>query len=150
MYTSLLPGWTHFCLHSCFSSTWHRFNAAQEILVRDFSPFSPDIITQLLHNCLLHIHDGNLLLLHLPKVLYWLKIRWLWKSFVCRDLTVMFRKPVLKKKSCTALGHRQSDRMDVKFCSLHSEYYNRNQDSSDRVVLIFCCPLLYRLCCAYV
>lgn len=74
MYTSLLPGWTHFCLHSCFSSTWHRFNAALEILVRDFSPFSHDIITQLLHNCLLHIHDGNLLLLHIPKVLYWLKI----------------------------------------------------------------------------
>ncbi len=58
-YTSLEPGWTHFCLQNCLNSSWHRFNKVLETFLRDFGPYLHDSITQLLQICRLHIHDAN-------------------------------------------------------------------------------------------
>ncbi len=37
--------------------------------------------TQLLKICRLHIHDANLPFHHIPKLLYWIEIWWLWRPF---------------------------------------------------------------------
>ncbi len=76
-YTLLVPGWTPFCLNSL----WHRFNKVLETFLRDFGPYWHDSITQLLQICRLHIHDANLPFHHIPKVLYWIEIWWLWRPF---------------------------------------------------------------------
>ncbi len=80
-YTLLEPGWTPFCLQNCLNSLWHRFNKVLEIFLRDFVPYWHDSITQLLQFCRLHIHDENLPFHHIPKVLYWIEIWWLWRPF---------------------------------------------------------------------
>ncbi len=81
MYTLLVPGWTPFCLQNCLNSSWHRFNKVLETFLRDFGPYWHDSITQLLQICRLHIHDVNLSFHHIPKVLYWIEIWWLWRPF---------------------------------------------------------------------
>ncbi len=58
-----------------------RFNKMLETLLRDFGPYCHDSITQLLQICRLHIHDENLPFHHIPKMLYWIEIWWLWRSF---------------------------------------------------------------------
>ncbi len=80
-YTLLVPGWTPFCLQNCLNSSWHRFNKVLETLLWDFGPYWHDRITQLLQICRLHIHDVNLSFHHIPKVLYWIEIWWLWRPF---------------------------------------------------------------------
>ncbi len=80
-YTLLVPGWTPFCFQNCLSSSWHRFNKVLETFLRDFGPYWHDSITQLLQICRLHIHDANLPFHYIPKVLYWIEIWWLWRSF---------------------------------------------------------------------
>ncbi len=77
-YTLLVPGRTPFCLHSL----WHRFNKVLETFLRDFGPYWHDSIMQLLQICRLHIHDVNLPFHHIPNVLYWIEIWWLWRTFV--------------------------------------------------------------------
>ncbi len=93
-YTLLVPGWTPFCLQNCLNYSWHRFNKVLETLLRDFGPYWHDSITQLLQICRLHIHDANLPFHHIPKVLYWIEIWWLWRPFEESELIVMFKKPV--------------------------------------------------------
>ncbi len=66
-YTLLVPGWTPFCLQNCLNSSWHRFNKVLETFLRDFGPYWPDSITQLLQICRLHIHDANSLVTPHPK-----------------------------------------------------------------------------------
>ncbi len=80
-YTLLVPGWTPLCLQNCLNSSWHRFNKVLETFFRDFGPYWHDSITQLLQICRLHIHDANLPFHHIPKVLYWIEIWWLWRPF---------------------------------------------------------------------
>ncbi len=80
-YTLLVPGWTPFCHQNCLNSSWHRFNKVLETFFRDFGPYWHDSITQLLQICRLHIHDANLPFHHIPKVLYWIEIWWLWRPF---------------------------------------------------------------------
>ncbi len=80
-YTLLVPDWTHFCLQNCLNSLWHRLNKVLETFLRDFGPYWHDSITQLLQICRLHIHDANLPFHHIPKVLYWIEIWWLWRPF---------------------------------------------------------------------
>ncbi len=80
-YTLLLPGWTHVCLQNCLNSSWHRFNEVLKTFLRDFGPYWHYSITQLLQICRLHIHDANLPFHHIPKVLYWIEIWWLWRPF---------------------------------------------------------------------
>ncbi len=80
-YTLLVPGWTPFCLQNCLNYSWHRFNKVLETFLRDFGPYWHDSIMQLLQICQLHIHDGNLPFHHIPKVLYWIEIWWLWSPF---------------------------------------------------------------------
>ncbi len=70
-----------FCLQNCLNSSWHRFNKVLETLLRDFGPYWHDSITQLLQICRLHIHDENLSFHHIPKMLYWIEIWWLWRTF---------------------------------------------------------------------
>ncbi len=80
-YTMLVLGWTPFCLQKCLNSSWHIFNKVLEIFLRDFGPYRHDSIMQLLQICRLHIHDANLPFHHIPKVLYWIEIWWLWRPF---------------------------------------------------------------------
>ncbi len=80
-YTLLVPGWTPFCLHNRLNSVWHRFNKMLDTFLRDFGPYWHDSITQLLQICRLHIHDVNLPFQHIPKILYWIEIWWLWRPF---------------------------------------------------------------------
>ncbi len=80
-YTLLVPGWTHFCLQNCLNSSWHRFNKVLETFLRDFGSYWHDSITQFLQICRLHIHDVNLSFHHIPNVLYWIEIWWLWRLF---------------------------------------------------------------------
>ncbi len=80
-YTLLVAGWTPFCLQNCLNSSWHWFNKVLETFLRDFGPYWHDSITQLLQICRLHIHDENLPFHHIPKVLYWMEIWWLWRLF---------------------------------------------------------------------
>ncbi len=80
-YTLLVPGWTPLCLQNCFNYSWHRFNKVLETFLRDFGPYWYDSITRLLQICRLHIHDANLPFHHIPKVLYWIEIWWLWRPF---------------------------------------------------------------------
>ncbi len=75
-YTLLVPGWTPFYLHKCLNSWWYRFNKVLETFLRDFGPYWHDSITQLLQ-----IYDVNLPFHHIPKVLYWIEIWWLWRPF---------------------------------------------------------------------
>ncbi len=82
------------CLQNCLNSSWHRFNEVFETFLRDFGSYCHDSITQLLQICRLHIHDENLSFHHIPKVLYWIEIWWLWRSFEQSELIVMFKKPV--------------------------------------------------------
>ncbi len=77
-YTLLVPGWTPFCLQNCLNSSWHRFNKVLKTFLRDFGPYWHDSITQLQQICWLHIHDAKLPFHHIPKVLYWIEIWWLW------------------------------------------------------------------------
>ena len=44
--------------------------------------------------CRLHIYDANLPFHHIPKVLYWIDIWWLWRLLENSELIVMFKKPV--------------------------------------------------------
>ncbi len=81
-YTLLVPGWTPFWLQNYLNSSWHRFNKVLETFLRDFGPYWHDSIKQLLQICRLHIHDANLPFHHIPKVLYWIEIWWLWKPWV--------------------------------------------------------------------
>ncbi len=81
-YTFLVPDWTPFSLQNCLNSSWHRFNKVLETFLRDFGPYWHDSITQWLQICRLHIHDVNLLFHHIPKVLYWIEIWWLWRLLV--------------------------------------------------------------------
>ncbi len=90
MYTLLVLGWTPFCLNS----SWDRLNKVLETFLRDFGPYWHDSITQLLQICQLRIHDANLRSHHIPKVLYWIQIWWLWRPFEKSELIVMFKKPV--------------------------------------------------------
>ncbi len=80
-YILLVPGWTAFCLQNFLNSSWHRFNKVLETFLRDFCLYSHDRITQLLQICRLHIQDVNLPFHHIPKVLYWIEILWLWRPF---------------------------------------------------------------------
>ncbi len=80
-YSLLVPGWTLFCLQNCLNSSCHWFNKVLETFLRDFGPYWHDSITQLLQICRLHIHDVNLSFHHIPKMLYWIEIWWLWRSF---------------------------------------------------------------------
>ncbi len=80
-YTLLVPYWTPFCLQNCFNSSWHRFNKVLETFLTDFGPYWHDSITQLLQIYRLHIHDANLPFHHIPKVLCWIEIWWLWRPF---------------------------------------------------------------------
>ncbi len=83
-YTLLVPGGTTFCLQNCLNYSWHRFNKVLETFLRDFCPYWHDSITQLLQICRLHI----------PKMLYWIEIWWLWRPFEKSELIVMLKKPV--------------------------------------------------------
>ncbi len=67
------------CLQNCLNSSCHRFNKVLETFLRDFGSYYHDSITQLLQICRLHIHDVNLSFHHIPKVLYWIEIWWLWR-----------------------------------------------------------------------
>ncbi len=80
-YTLLVPSWTHFSLQNCLNSSWHKFNKVLETFLRDVGPYWHESITQLLQIYQLHIHDVNLPFLHIPKVLYWIEIWWLWRTF---------------------------------------------------------------------
>ncbi len=80
-YTLLVPGWASFCLQNWLNSSWHRFNKVLETFLRDLAPYCHDSITQLLQICRLHIHDENLPFHHIPKVLYWIEIWWMWRPF---------------------------------------------------------------------
>ncbi len=91
--TLLVPGWTPFWLQNYLNSSWHRFNKVLETFLRDFGPYWHDSITQLLQICRLHKHDVNLSFHHIPKVLYWIEIWWLWRPWV-KELIVMFKKPI--------------------------------------------------------
>ncbi len=91
--TLLVPGWTPFCLQNCLNSSWHRFNKVLETFLRGSAPYWHDSITQLLQIRRLHIHDANLPFQHIPKMLYWTEIWWLWR-LEYSELTVMFKKPV--------------------------------------------------------
>ena len=53
------------------------------------------IASNLLQICQLYIHVVNLLVHHIPKVLYWIEIWWLWRPLGYSELIVMFKKPVL-------------------------------------------------------
>ncbi len=77
----IYTGWTLFCLQNCLNSSWHRFNEVLETFFWDFGPYWHESITQLLQICRLHIHDVNLPFHHIPKVLYWIEIWWLWRPF---------------------------------------------------------------------
>ncbi len=81
-YTLLVPGWTHFAfrtaliLHSIDSTRcWIHSSEIWVHIDRH------DSIMQLLQICRLHIHDANLPFHHIPKVLYWIEIWWLWRPF---------------------------------------------------------------------
>ncbi len=80
-FTLLVPGWTPFCLQNCLHSSWHRFNKVLETFLRDFGPYWHNSVMQLLQICRLHIHDANLPFHHIPKVLCWIEIWWLWRRF---------------------------------------------------------------------
>ncbi len=90
-YTLLVPGWTPFCLQNFLNSSWHRFNKVLETFLRGFGPYWHDSITQI---CRLYIQDVNLSFHHIPKLLYWIEIWWLWRPFEESELIVMFKKPV--------------------------------------------------------
>ncbi len=81
MNTLPVPGWTPFFLQNCLNSLWHRFNKVLETFLWDFGPYWHDRITQLPHICRLHIYDANLPFHHIPMVLYWIEIWWLWRPF---------------------------------------------------------------------
>jgi len=49
-----------------------------ETFIRDIGPYCHESIMQLLQICRLQIHDANLPFYHIPKVLYWIDIWWLW------------------------------------------------------------------------
>ncbi len=83
-----------FAFRTALILLWHRFNKVLETFPRDFGPYWHDSITQLLQICRLHIHDANLSFHHIPKVVYWIEIWWLWRPFVESELIVMFKKPV--------------------------------------------------------
>ncbi len=57
-----------------------KIQQGDETFLRDVGPYWPDSITQLLQICRLHIHDVNLPFHHIPKMLYWIEIWWLWRS----------------------------------------------------------------------
>lgn len=65
-FTLILISSTLFCIQSCLNSFWHRFSKVQETFIRD-----SDSITSLLRIYQLGIHDANLTLHHIPKVLCW-------------------------------------------------------------------------------
>lgn len=58
-----------------------------------FAPYFPYNIILFLQICLLHMHDANLQFYHI-KVLCWIEIWWLRKSFESTYLFATFRKPV--------------------------------------------------------
>ena len=93
-YTLPVPGWTPFCLQNCLNSWWQRFNKLLETFLWDFGPYWHDSITQLLQICWQHIHDTNLLLQHISKVLFWMEIWRLWRPVEFSELIAMFKKPV--------------------------------------------------------
>lgn len=102
-YTLLVPGRTPFCLQNCLNPSWHG-NKVLETFLREFGPYWYDSITQLLQICRLHTHDANLLFHHIPKVLYWIEIWWLWRPFEYSELIVMFKKPVWDDSSFIYFG----------------------------------------------
>ncbi len=80
-YTFLVMGWSPFCLQNCLNYSWHRLNTVLKTFLRNVGPYWHDSITQLLQICRLHIHDANLPFHHIPKVLCWIEIWWLWRPF---------------------------------------------------------------------
>ncbi len=76
------PGWTTFSLQNCLNSSdgcWKH--KVLEAFLKDVGPYRQDSIMQLLQICRLHIHDVNLSFHHIPRVLYWIEIWWLWRPF---------------------------------------------------------------------
>ncbi len=80
MYILLVPGWTPFAFRTALilrgidsTRCWKHSSG--------FCPYWHDNITQLLQICRLHIHDVNLPFHHITKMLYWIEIWWLWRSF---------------------------------------------------------------------
>ena len=67
-----------------FFTTW---------ILWDSVPCSHDTIASFLHVCQRHLH-ANLPFSHIPKVFYWIWIRWLRRPRKNIELTVLFMKPV--------------------------------------------------------
>ena len=93
-YTLPIKVWTPFCLQNCFNYSRHTLNKVLETFLGDFAPCWHDSITQLLQICWLHIYDANLPFHHIPKVLCWIEIWWLWRPLEYSELIVVFKKPV--------------------------------------------------------
>ncbi len=80
-YTLLVPGLTHFAFRTALSlrgiDSTRFWKHSSEILVHI------NMIAS--RSCCrfvgLHIHDANLPFHHIPKVLYWIEIWWLWRPF---------------------------------------------------------------------
>ncbi len=82
-YTLQVPGWTHFCLQNCLNSLWHRFPTrcrkhSSEILVHSDMVASRSCCRFVGYTFMMRT---NLPFHHIPKVLYWIEIWWLWRPF---------------------------------------------------------------------
>lgn len=120
-------------IQSCFKSLWNRFNKVLETRLRGFAPYWNDWI------CQLHSHDVNPSFWHIPKMLYWTEMSWLWKPVeYWTGLGLIVKKSVWDKLSCFQLP---------------SKYYSKNQHSLDwaslnlsflflRGYLSYCCILI--------
>ncbi len=78
-YSLLVPGWTPFVFRTALILRGIDSQGVGNIPQRFWS-ICHDSITQLLQICRLHIHDENLSFHHIPKVLYWIEIWWLWRT----------------------------------------------------------------------
>lgn len=77
-----------FQVQNCPTSLWHTFNKELKTFLQDFLPRW--------HNCAdlsAAQPNANLPFRQIPKVLYWIEIKWLWRSFEYSKLTDMFQKP---------------------------------------------------------
>jgi len=79
--TILILCLTPFRFHNCLNSTWHWFNKVLKALFTNVGPYWQDSILQLMEINGVHIQGTKLPFHHIPKMLYWVEIWWLWGPF---------------------------------------------------------------------
>ena len=86
----LIQGRISLSSQNSLNSSWHGFHKMLKILFWDSVPIWHNCIMKFLQICQLHI----LPFFHIPKVFYWIQIRWLRRPLKNIELILMFMKPL--------------------------------------------------------